>query len=363
MIHVGNQKDLQVTYRGETLQQYFLVKYADPRITPWVHSVMYFNLFEPTHGAYLHSGFDAHREFLLGRVRAGQRSGYFPEAAYWIAFDNSIPLALPVYLRSRHLDLTRIAAAAREAGTSGLDEHVLFSTGWEWGYWQTDVAVLRMTWALPEQWAEPLRFAWAPWGEGGLALAAQLERLGALQHQALIGQGLSAYLAGRDSILDFGRSLEIVSQPDRPEMSAIAAHTAAEREVFEARVLVPLQALAEQTEEVAARVNALGLDTADPFLSEAIDGVDITALRTRWAHTLFQTASAHGRGEDARAGMGELDALLAQAKKVVARRRDGLHDPDAKSILRNNPNPSSTWFAALNASSKVTSPPSTVSSF
>jgi hypothetical protein len=45
--------------------------------------------------------------------------------------------------------------------------------------------------------------------------------------------------------------------------------------------------------------------------------------------------------------MGELDALLAQAKKVVSRRRDGLHDPDAKSILRNTPNPSVYQYGYL----------------
>jgi hypothetical protein len=62
----------------------------------------------------------------------------------------SSPTHTPVYLRSRHLDLTRLNAVGH------LDDHVLFSTGWEWGYWLTDALALRMTYSLPATWDEPV---------------------------------------------------------------------------------------------------------------------------------------------------------------------------------------------------------------
>ena len=60
-LHVGD--DLQVTYNDEEMIYYFLAAYANPEITPWVHTVMYYNLFEPSNGAYHHEDFAEHREF------------------------------------------------------------------------------------------------------------------------------------------------------------------------------------------------------------------------------------------------------------------------------------------------------------
>ena len=42
VMHVG--KDLQVTYEGEDYIYYLLAQFANPEITPWVHSVMFYNL-------------------------------------------------------------------------------------------------------------------------------------------------------------------------------------------------------------------------------------------------------------------------------------------------------------------------------
>ena len=95
-LHVG--ADLTVTYEDRELIYYFLATYADPAIVPWVHTVMYYNLFDPTNGAYHHTEFDAHREFLVDRLRAEQPVVYFPESAYWVAFDNSVPTYLPLYI-------------------------------------------------------------------------------------------------------------------------------------------------------------------------------------------------------------------------------------------------------------------------
>ena len=347
MIHVGNYPNLRVQFRGESLLYYFLVKHADARITPWVHSVMYFNLFEDAGGAYAHDAFDEHRDFLLQRLREGKPVAYFPEAAYWIAFDNSVPLYLPLYQRSRHLDLQRVAQAAAAGGFPGLSEHVLFSTGWEWGYWQTDVATLRMTWELPERWAAPLEHAFAPWGEPGRALVRQVEALGELQHRALLEQRLAAYVAGRDQIIDAGERLGIFSQPDRPSFEEVAALPPPVRGDFDANVLGPLDAFAAGAEAVLGEAQALGLDLEDPFLAETLDGLEVTALRARYAHTVFQAARDHGAGLDATPALARADALLARARAVVSRRRAGMHEPDLKPILRNTANPTLYQYGYL----------------
>ena len=74
-----------------------------------------------------HELFNEHRDYLEERLKAQTPIGYFPESAYWIAFDNSLPTYLPLYMRSRFVDLSEM----KKVGT--LHDHVLFSTGWEWG--------------------------------------------------------------------------------------------------------------------------------------------------------------------------------------------------------------------------------------
>jgi hypothetical protein len=65
---------------------------------------------------------------------------YFPESAYWITFDNSLPLLLLPYLQGRVQDIDSMA----RIGCTG---HVTFTSGWEWGYWLVDWTIARASWA------------------------------------------------------------------------------------------------------------------------------------------------------------------------------------------------------------------------
>ncbi|MBK7858304.1 MAG: hypothetical protein IPJ65_06715 [Archangiaceae bacterium] len=316
-IHLGNQPSLRVTYMGETLLYYFLVKFAQSPITPWVHTVMYFDLYEDAGGAYFHDDFHEHREFLEGKLAAGAAAGYFPESAYWVAFDNSVPVYLPLYMRSRWVDLKGLRAAGR------LRDHVLFSSGWEWGYWQTDAATLRMAYTLPQSWAAPAR------GFFGDRIGELIERLGEAQHDGLMIKRLAPYLAGRDQVIDAGKKLGIVSQPDRVQLNEIATTPD-----FRPRVLEPLNAFATTLEALEADFGLAYLAAPrDPFLDELADGFSITARRARFAY-LVHLAAADLSEAKLTAAQAELDA----AKEIVSARRKAMHDPDVKPILRNTPN-------------------------
>jgi hypothetical protein len=331
-IHVGNYANLRVSYMNETVLYYFLVRWANPAIVPWVHTTMYFNLYEDAGGAYLHERFDEHRAYLEQRVGAGLPVGYFPESAYWIAFDNSVPTYLPLYLRSRHVDLENVAKAGR------LDDHVLFSSGWEWGYWLTDVSTLRMTYTRPAAWDDPVKFVFAAWGEPGAKVADLVRRLGEVQHQALIEQRLAAYLAGRDQIIDAGDKLGIFSQPDRPEFSELAAASPTARADFVATRLAPMKDFADQLTELAREIEELEL-AADPWLDEQRDGFAITAARARYIHAVYAAVVAFAETGTDGGWLAKADVELETARRVVARRRRALWAPNPQSILRNNENP------------------------
>lgn len=304
VIHVGNYDDLRVTYQGQEMLYYFLVQFANPAIRPWVHSVMYYDLYEDAGGAYMHDDFSEHRAFLEDRLATGQPVGYYPESAYWIAFDNPVPSYLPLYVRSRALDLNNLA---------GLQDHVLFSSGWEWGYWQNDAATLRMNYTR------------GPWEDTFKAMfdadtAATVIDLVNLQHDALIDHRLAAYIAGRDLLIDLGDQTGIISQPDRVTYAEIYAADATTRASFQADVVTPLAAFGEA-------IDALPRPVGDSFVAEVADGIDVDALRARYAAALYQATLDAAAGADPTANLALADTLFDEAMVVVTRRGESFRDP------------------------------------
>jgi hypothetical protein len=291
-IHVGNYPNLRVTYQGEQLLYYFLVKFADPRIIPWIHTVMYYDLFESAGGAYLHESFDEHRAYTLDRLKSGARIGYHPETAYWVAFDNSVPTYLPVYQRTRQLDLARMLAE----GGRQVDEHVIFSSGWEWGYWQNDYAALRMSHTLPADWSTLPTGMFAPWGDAGQKLSKAVIDAANLQHDHLMDNRLAAYLAGRDDLIDIGAKGGTVAAPDRPSFAAIAALAATDQQAFADGVLTHLQALADGLDQIRTALPAPGADQLGPFVAEVSDGLEATAYRARFIRAVYAAALDKARG-------------------------------------------------------------------
>lgn len=316
VIHVGNYDDLRIEYQGEEMLYYFLAQYVEGA-KPLVHSVMYYDLFEDAGLAYLHEEFDEHRDFLLDRIKAGEPVGYFPESAYWITFDNSVPTYLPLYMRSRFTDLDRIRA---EAGP--LSDHTLFSSGWEWGYWQTDVATLRMAHTLPDSWDAEIRRMWSPWGEDGRKLADTIVALGELQHEALLVDRLAPYFASRDAVIDIGDSLGIVSQPDRPRFTEIAGLDEVGRANVSAAI-AGLSALAAGTDALSEDAAELG--GTDPWFAEVKDGIAVDALRARFVSDLYAATLVEAEGGDGEAQLAVAEAALDAARRVVARRHANLH--------------------------------------
>ncbi|MDB4958760.1 MAG: hypothetical protein JWO36_6329 [Myxococcales bacterium] len=333
VVHVGATQ--RVMYMGEDLIYYFLVKFADPTIVPELHTVMYYDLFEDAGGAYHHDTFAEHLAYLRARMCAHQPAGYFPETAYWVAFDDSIPTYLPLYAHSRWLDLSML----HQMACAPLDQHLIFSSGWEWGYWLNDVAALRASYEAGGDPRALTRAALSPdLGDGAAAL---VDDLADAQHAALIDQRLAAYLASRDAAIDAGRSLGIVSQPDRVTFEDLVAATPDARDLFATNVLAPLGAFATRLDELALQANALDLPRSR-WAAELRDGFEIDRLRAEFIVQLYRATLAHLRGGDPGPSRDNAAALFGQAKALVAARHRDLHDPHGEQLIRRAPN--STFY-------------------
>jgi len=103
-----------------------------------LHSVMCYSVSEPKAPVYG----NVNQRFVLQRAEHenGRReTWYWPESAYWVAFDNSVPLLLLPYLDARWSDMTAMERI-------GVANHLTFSSGWEWGYWLIDWSIARWSW-------------------------------------------------------------------------------------------------------------------------------------------------------------------------------------------------------------------------
>ena len=107
-----------------------------------VHTVMAYSITDSIAPVYESENL-RHMMKVLKNEQATRETWYFPESAYWVTYDNSIPLILLPYLSARLEDLETMEK-------EGINAHVTFSSGWEWGYWLNDWSIARWSWEFKE---------------------------------------------------------------------------------------------------------------------------------------------------------------------------------------------------------------------
>ncbi len=341
-LHAGD--DLQVSYQGEEMIYYFLATYANPEITPWVHTVMYYNLFEPANGAYHHADFSEHREFLLERLKNELPVNYFPESAYWVAFDNSVPMYLPLYIRSRWLDMFEIKKWAEEEGVSSLDDHVLFSSGWEWGYWQNDVTTLRMNWKVPDSYLTVLEDLFGNY-ENGDDIARTIYDIAELQKIWLIEKNLDAYTCGVDNIMELGYTQDILSQPRRLSFGEMLETDSSTLDTTRSDLELYSLQLIEIKDNFGSQ--------KDPWLQEIENGLKIDIYRARYMSLLIQAVLDTKSGASPDDTIAQAQEILAMAQEVVDTQHSRAWDPNINRLTGTNSNATIYQFGYLHRADEL----------
>lgn len=103
-----------------------------------VHTVMFYSLKDEVAKVYGNENLQHMFDILLKEMKH-RETWYYPETAYWITFDNSVPMFLMPYLNARLEDIML-------CDSINVPGHITFSSGWEWGYWLFDWSIARWSW-------------------------------------------------------------------------------------------------------------------------------------------------------------------------------------------------------------------------
>lgn len=232
-----------------------------------LHTVMCYALTDSLAPVYENRNFHHVLRDLI-RENARRETWYYPESAYWVTFDNSVPMFLLPYLNARHRDI-------RTCDSLEIPNHVTFSSGWEWGYWLVDWIIARWSWRYNHRLRplrEPLERLFGP------EAASTLMHIMNIQENDMKGLNLLRYLCPQQTIDELPRCLRKTFQPvPEWEPRCLAKASPEIRHRVLEHTIPTLNAFAEKMESLLGQ-----LDTAGQFLlTELHTALSVTALRAR----------------------------------------------------------------------------------
>jgi hypothetical protein len=287
--------------------------YSEPSTTAGIliHTVMCYSAAEATAPVYGNKN-QRHMLALTLHEAPKRETWYWPESAYWVSFDNSVPLLLLLYPEARFQDIVLMEKL-------GIHGHLTFSSGWEWCYWLTDWSIARWCWKYAEkgreETAHPLSILYTLLP--GKRLRGLWQQALDLQRIYLKEKGLLPYLSALDPSAELFFPFNRPFQP-RPRYPFHLLSSATETELEKARKDISL------LDEYASKIESLSrmIESAaekkhrsDPYFAkihrELLSGLRITALRAQHrALTIKALMLGKIKGKD------EMERCLARARDI-----------------------------------------------
>lgn len=352
---------------GKPINFNFLTHYCDKRLGVLVHTVQHYAIDDPA-PTYDRKDFKDLHEFLKLEVDH-RETIWYPETAYWVSYDVDLPLFLPLYAERRVHDLRLFAA--EEKNRKPMDGQMIFSSGWEWGYWLNDLVAARAAWNPHSEAATDgeatVRILVDALGTGAEPLSRALVALAADQHRLLtLGQfgttapadvakrNGQAYLQGWETWDDVSAMAAMIpgvpaikTQPDKIGYFDVSGPIEGRRYQ---REIQPL--LAAMDKEFARHHEAIALVAATvpavlaPLAADLKDSARMLSLRATQVFGLYDRASKLGDESWSAGRLATAKDALDQAM-VLTRAREAHYRTNADRIAGWAPNPTSYAFAYL----------------
>ncbi len=287
-----------------------------------IHTVMCYSASEPKAPVYG----NPNQRFMLEAARAEherRETWYWPESSYWVGFDSSVPLLLLPYLDVRWSDMNTMAQL-------GLDGHMTFSSGWEWGYWLIDWSIARWSWQLKDNGRERPTAPLSRLAElaGDRELVRLMGRALALQNSYLKDKELLRFMSALTPFSELPHPFDQPFQPDPAFRYGWLLNDATPAEATRALTgpLADLEgyarrmtAVADRLEQRSALLRAAGRlgGRQSRLLAELERGLRVTALRAGHRSLTLRALLAKKREQSGIRGRAQTcETLLAQARLV-----------------------------------------------
>ena len=251
---------------------------ADASLGAFVHTTMFYTLTDPA-PVYDCEDF-SHQVAFIEAAEADRELVFFPETAWWLGFDNNVPLVLPITGLSRERDMDTLDA--RPDDGARVTGHVTFTSGREWTYWQYDHFLTRATWRT-ETWAQYLDATAGLFGPSGAAAAGVVKTVTALQEKLLYQDNPEAifYLAGELTQDEVGAQIGILARRPKIAFKDVWEYDAATYDTWKVRDL--------------DRLTQFQLDMAEALqdMPSAADGEPLLLTELRRSYTLLHRRAEH----------------------------------------------------------------------
>jgi hypothetical protein len=312
-----------------------LAEKADKAVGEVVHTTEIYSFTDPA-PVYGNQNFE-HKLEQLFKADPARRTVYEPETSYWVAYDVSVPLFLPIYMLSRARDMATIRDLPNIQGQE------TFTTAWEWGYWLSDYAVAKMQTDPQANLTGILQEAFQPFGEARQPAVDLMRDAMLSQQRYLIDQGLIRDLQGWDTLTEAGGALTRVpglnrllhgtnSAPVRLRPAEIMKMSAQQLDALDRGELAQLRQMSTEFQGFADRAKALQAQVpaeSRRYYDELLDGFTVNALRSREVLAALTAAVDARRAELTRdpawkqkgiAEVGQARAAMDQAMGVIQER-------------------------------------------
>jgi len=252
-----------------------------------IHTVMFYSMRDEKAPVYQNENLRHMLDALLHEQQQ-RETWYYPESAYWITFDNSVPMLLLPYLPARLEDILL-------CDSLDVIGHVTFSSGWEWGYWLFDWSIARWCWKHEENGIEqkPAFTQFISSLFNSKEATAFFDEALRLQQHYLKDLELIRYLTAQTVTDEMPGPFNLQLHP-RPEVSYQWMRKKADSGFIERmhhEVIQPLFEFSDSTHVLLESVATFDFrDSARKKLfDELADGIFITALRAKQRQNILAT--------------------------------------------------------------------------
>ncbi|MCB9737321.1 MAG: hypothetical protein H6745_32470 [Deltaproteobacteria bacterium] len=299
---------------------YHLPLRADLGVAGWVHTTMFYAFGRPA-PVYSCEDFDHQLEFVAAAEQQGREQVFLPETAWWLGFDDNLPLALPITGRSREEDIARFTAGAAPHAVTG---HVTFTTGREWTYWQYDHYLTRATWDASLTWDQYVAWLAPVYGARAEAVKTAVKAFTDRQVHDLYDTDalLVFYLAGELPQDELGEAAGILARRPKLSFQKVLAFDDDAHAAWLAGDIANLGAMRDAYAAIVAAMPAP--DPGEALYAEQYRVFDLFVKR------IEQTLALYAGVDAARAGDRPLaEAKLAEAEAITADVMAEIHAEEA----------------------------------